>query len=109
MMFSRAIALAIAAAPLLATATPLEARQTCSTGAIQCCETTTTANSAAASAILGLLGVVVQDVTAIVGLNCSPVNVVGVGGSNACQAQAVCCEDNSHGSLISIGCLPVSL
>ncbi|KAI0355207.1 fungal hydrophobin [Trametes cingulata] len=110
-MFSRAVALAIAAMPLLAAATPapLEARQTCSTGAIQCCQTTTTANSASAAAILGLLGIVVQDVTAIVGLNCSPINVVGVGGSDACSAHAVCCDDNSHGGLISIGCLPVSL
>ncbi|OSD02177.1 hydrophobin 2 [Trametes coccinea BRFM310] len=109
MMFSRAIAVAIAAAPLLATATPLEARQTCSTGAIQCCQQTTTANSAAGAAILGLLGIVVQDVNALIGLTCSPISVVGVGGSDACSANAVCCEDNSHGGLVSIGCLPISL
>ncbi|KAL1947101.1 hypothetical protein VTO73DRAFT_14062 [Trametes versicolor] len=109
MSFSRAIALAIAATPLLAVATPLEARQTCSTGAIQCCQQTTTANSASAAAILGLLGIVLQDLNVPVGLTCSPISVVGVGSGNGCSANAVCCEDNSHGGLISIGCLPVSL
>ncbi|CDO75028.1 hypothetical protein BN946_scf184640.g3 [Trametes cinnabarina] len=109
MMFSRTVALAIAATPFLAAATPLEARQTCSTGAIQCCEQTTSANSASGAAILGLLGIVLQDLNVLLGLNCSPVSVVGVGGSNACSANAVCCEDNSHGGLVSIGCLPISL
>ena len=37
MMFSRFAALSLAALPVLAAATPLEKRQTCSTGAIQCC------------------------------------------------------------------------
>lgn len=54
------------------------------------------ANSASATAILGLLGVVLQDLNVPVGLNCSPISVVGVGGSDACSANAVCCEDNSH-------------
>ncbi|OJT05428.1 hypothetical protein TRAPUB_3744 [Trametes pubescens] len=37
----------------------------------------------AAAAILAGLGVVVQDVSALVGLGCSPISVVGVGGSNS--------------------------
>ncbi|OJT01979.1 Fruiting body protein SC3 [Trametes pubescens] len=112
-MFSRAIALTFAALPLLAVATPLEARNApasdCSTGALQCCESTTTAGSKSASALLGLLGIVVQDVTAIVGLDCTPITVVGVGAGSSCSANAVCCEDNSVGGLISIGCVPVIL
>ncbi|KAI0669388.1 fungal hydrophobin, partial [Trametes maxima] len=102
------------ALPLLAAATPLDARgggsgASCSTGDIQCCESISKADSAAASKVLGLLGVVVQDVNAIVGLNCSPISVVGVGSGNACSANTVCCENNSFGGLISIGCLPVTL
>ncbi|KAH9850882.1 fungal hydrophobin-domain-containing protein [Lenzites betulinus] len=81
----------------------------CSTGAIQCCESVQSANSAAVSPILGLLGVVLQDLNVPVGLTCSPISVVGVGGSNACSANTVCCENNSFGGLISIGCLPVEL
>ena len=39
MMFSRLSAIALAALPLLAVATPLETRQdSCSTGPIQCCD-----------------------------------------------------------------------
>ncbi|KAI0355201.1 fungal hydrophobin [Trametes cingulata] len=107
MMFSRAVALAISALPLLAAATPLEARQSCDTAPIQCCASTTTAGSPAASKILGLLGVVVQDLDVLVGLGCSPISVVGVGAGNSCSGETVCCADNSHG-LISIGCVPVS-
>ncbi|KAI8974199.1 hydrophobin 1 [Trametes punicea] len=108
-MFSRAVALAISALPLLAAATPLEARADCSTGAIQCCQSTESAGSAAGAALLGLLGIVVQDANVILGLDCSPISVVGVGTGNACSANTVCCEDNSHGGLVSIGCVPVSL
>ncbi|KAL1947115.1 hypothetical protein VTO73DRAFT_14076 [Trametes versicolor] len=113
MMFSRAVALAISALPLLAAATPLEARNapaaSCSTGAIQCCASTEKASAPSAAKLLGLLGVVVQDVDVLVGLTCSPITVIGVGSGSSCSASTVCCEDNSHGGLISIGCVPVSL
>ncbi|KAF9047205.1 fungal hydrophobin [Hymenopellis radicata] len=80
----------------------------CSTGELQCCNTTTTATDPLVSVILALLGIVLPDITAIIGINCSPLSVIGVGGS-ACQANPVCCQDNSVGGLISIGCLPVNL
>ncbi|KAI0371971.1 fungal hydrophobin [Pilatotrama ljubarskyi] len=111
-MFSRRIiAYTALALPLLAAATPvqLEARQSCSTGAIQCCQSVTESNSASASLLLGLLGVVLGDITGLIGLGCSPINVVGVGSGNACSANAVCCENNNVGGLLSIGCLPIEL
>ncbi|KAF9047206.1 fungal hydrophobin [Hymenopellis radicata] len=80
----------------------------CSTGTLQCCNTTTTATDPLVSVILSLLGIVLPDLTAIIGINCSPLSVVGVGGSE-CSANPVCCEDSSVGGLISIGCVPVSL
>ncbi|KAI0628885.1 NADP-dependent oxidoreductase domain-containing protein [Trametes polyzona] len=95
MMFSRAVVLTISSMPLFAAATPLEVRQTCSTGAIQCCQTTTTADSDIGSALLGLLGIAVQDVTSLISLYCSPISVVGVGSGNGCSAKAVCCENNN--------------
>ncbi|KAJ3785587.1 hydrophobin 2 [Lentinula aff. detonsa] len=95
-----------AALATLAVATPAP-RDTCSTGPVQCCQTVEPASSSGVAGILGLLGIVLQDLTVDVGLTCSPITVIGT--SSSCSAQAVCCEDNSHGGLISIGCLPVTL
>ncbi len=118
-MFSTLFTLSTLA--ILAAATPT-ARQasSCTTGAVQCCESTTTASDPVAASLLGLLGIVLQDVNIPVGLNCSPISVIGVGGGTwyvtrckelrvyvyydevsdvLCDSSAntVCCEDNSNG------------
>ncbi|KAI0777706.1 fungal hydrophobin [Trametes elegans] len=111
-MFSRIATFTLGALPILAAATPLAPRGgdgSCSTGSIQCCNSVEKAGSAAGAALLGLLGIVVQDVNVLLGVNCSPITVIGVGEGGSCSAQTVCCQDNSHGGLVSIGCLPVSL
>ncbi|KAJ3748112.1 hydrophobin 2 [Lentinula detonsa] len=100
-----------AALAILAVATPTtrnEPASSCTTGPIQCCNTVEPASSSAAASILGLLGIVLQDLTVDVGLTCTPITVIGTS-EGSCSAEAVCCEDNSHGGLISIGCAPVSL
>ncbi|KAF9481860.1 hypothetical protein BDN70DRAFT_802719, partial [Pholiota conissans] len=66
------------------------------------------ANSRAASKIISLLGVVVQDVTAHVGLTCDSITIVGVSGTS-CSGQAVCCTDNTFNGIIALGCAPVNL
>ncbi|OCH93168.1 fungal hydrophobin [Obba rivulosa] len=112
MKFSSVASLSVLAMPLLAVATPLElaTRQTCSTGSIQCCESVESATSGGLVAtLLGLLGIVVGDITGQVGLTCSPITVIGVGTGNECSSNVVCCSDNALGGLISIGCLPISL
>ncbi|KAI0635188.1 fungal hydrophobin [Trametes polyzona] len=114
MMFSRAAAFALGALPILAVATPLEVRggsggSSCSTGPVQCCNSTVDADSASGNLLLGLLGIVLGDLTGLIGLNCSPLSVVGVGSGNACSSNAVCCTNNNVGGLISIGCLPITL
>ena len=95
---------------MTSTATPVSQ---CSTGSVQCCNSLTTAGNSAAATILGLvsasklthlnaysfsailqLGIVVQDLNVIVGLTCSPLSVIGIGGSS-CDAQTVCCENDS--------------
>ncbi|KAE9407598.1 hydrophobin 2 [Gymnopus androsaceus JB14] len=105
------LALVSAALATLAVATPTlrnEPASSCTTGPVQCCNTTESASSSSATALLGLLGIVLQDLNVLVGLTCSPITVIGASGGS-CSAQAVCCEDNSHGGLISIGCVPVTL
>ncbi|KAI0788019.1 fungal hydrophobin [Fomes fomentarius] len=77
----------------------------CNTGPVQCCESVTKAHDNVITAILGLLNIpIVPDL--LVGLKCSPLSVVGLGSGNACRQRPVCCENNSHGGLISIGCIP---
>ena len=56
---------------------------------------TTQADSAGIAAILALLGIVLQDVNAAVGLDCSPITVIGVGTGNSCSANVVCCQNNN--------------
>ncbi|KAH7872160.1 hydrophobin 2 [Lentinula edodes] len=109
MQFKLAFVTAALATLAVATPTPRnEPASSCSTGPIQCCDSVQSASSSPVAILLGLLGIVLQDVNVNVGLTCSPITVIGASGSS-CSAQAVCCEDNSHGGLISIGCLPVSL
>ncbi|KAL0954014.1 hypothetical protein HGRIS_005170 [Hohenbuehelia grisea] len=95
----------------LAAATPTrrnEPASSCTTGPVQCCNSSGKATDPAIAKELGVLGVVVQDVTAIVGLGCSPISVVGVGG-DSCSAAPLCCEDNSFKGLVALGCVPVNL
>ncbi|OJT07045.1 Fruiting body protein SC3 [Trametes pubescens] len=95
MMYSCLTAFVLGALPILAAATPLETRGgKCSTGPIQCCNQVQKATDPTASALLSLLGVVVQGVDVLVGLDCSPISVVGIASGNSCNAHAVCCENN---------------
>ncbi|TFK35680.1 hydrophobin, partial [Crucibulum laeve] len=81
----------------------------CSTDSLQCCNTLGRADSTAVGTLLGLLGVVVQDVTALVGITCTPINVLGIGAGGACNAQAVCCQNNDFHGIVAIGCVPINI
>ncbi|GJE92441.1 hydrophobin family protein [Phanerochaete sordida] len=82
---------------------------TCSSGPVQCCNSITNSNDASVTSLLGLLGIVLEGVTSLIGLGCSPISVVGVGAGSACSSNVVCCENNAVGGLISIGCIPIIL
>ncbi|KAF5351510.1 hypothetical protein D9758_007193 [Tetrapyrgos nigripes] len=99
--------LAISALATLAAATSAPASQ-CNTGNLQCCNSVQDANSDVVSALLGLLGIDIGSVTAQVGVTCSPISVIGVGG-NSCTAQPVCCENNSFNGVVALGCTPVNI
>ncbi|THH00155.1 hypothetical protein EW026_g2334 [Hermanssonia centrifuga] len=83
------------------------ARQS-NTGALECCQSVQSSSTQQVKLILGLLGIVLQGPSVLVGLTCSPISVVGPG-AGQCNASPVFCNDNSHGGLISIGCVPVTL
>jgi len=80
----------------------------CNTGDLQCCNSVQSGDAPAVTTLLGLLGVVVQGVVANVGLTCDPISVIGLG-SNSCNQEPVCCENNNFNGLISLGCSPVNL
>ncbi|KAI0646332.1 fungal hydrophobin [Trametes meyenii] len=113
-MFNRAVAFFyfVLSLSLLAAAMPggsPPGAGSCSTGPVQCCNSAVEANSASGNLLLGLLGIVLGDLTGLIGLNCSPLSVIGVGSGNACSSNVVCCTNNNVGGLISIGCAPISL
>ncbi|PPQ73109.1 hypothetical protein CVT26_014730 [Gymnopilus dilepis] len=80
----------------------------CTTGSLQCCQSTGEATDPAISKILALLGVDVSDVTALVGVTCSPITGVGAGGTS-CSEQPVCCTNDSFNGVVALGCTPVNL
>ncbi|KAH8822420.1 fungal hydrophobin [Flagelloscypha sp. PMI_526] len=80
----------------------------CSTGSPQCCQTVGPKSDPEISFLLGLLTIDATNINGLVGKTCSPITAVGVG-SGTCNQKRVCCEDNSHGGLISIDCTPVNL
>jgi hypothetical protein len=54
----------------------------CNTGPVQCCNSVEMASDPSAAQLLGVLGVVVQDVNALVGITCNPISVIGAGGNS---------------------------
>lgn len=54
----------------------------CNTGPIQCCQSVQRADAPTASDLLGLLGIVVKDLTAQIGMACSPLGVGAISGNS---------------------------
>ncbi|KAF8991434.1 fungal hydrophobin-domain-containing protein [Cyathus striatus] len=98
------------ALPLLAAASaiPRDGSSQCNTGSIQCCNSVQEASNPVVGLLAGLLGLVLGPITGQVGLTCSPLSVIGIGG-NSCTAQPVCCTGNSFNGLIVLGCTPINI
>ncbi|KDQ26241.1 class I hydrophobin superfamily [Pleurotus ostreatus PC15] len=86
--------------------TPISPNQ-CNTNKIQCCNSVQSSDAPLLTGLLGLLGIVLQGVIPI-GVTCSPISVIGIGG-NSCSAQTVCCENNTFNGVIAIGCTPINI
>ncbi|KAI0674334.1 fungal hydrophobin-domain-containing protein [Trametes maxima] len=98
-----------AAATVGATAIPRYADASCNTGPIQCCNQITDSHDEQFAPLFALLGLDLNSVTAPIGLNCSPITVIGAAAGGRCKQEPVCCENNAYGGLISLGCAPISL
>ena len=77
-MFSK-LAIIIAATFAAAAVASPAIKNSCNTGPIQCCDTLFSPTSAAGIKALGLVNAVVPNLTGMVGAQCSPLTVVGVG------------------------------
>jgi hypothetical protein len=63
------------------TPAPIPASQ-CNTGPIQCCNSAQAANTPVVQTLLGLLGIAVGSVDALVGVTCSPISIIGLPGNS---------------------------
>jgi len=105
-MLYKLVILASLAVVAVATPTPNGAP---SSGPVNlCCDQTQTAGYAAVLATLGSIRVVVQDLTAIVGTDCSPITGVGVSGTS-CTNDPVDRQDFFSQSLIGVNCSPIDI
>ncbi|KJA23545.1 hypothetical protein HYPSUDRAFT_100350, partial [Hypholoma sublateritium FD-334 SS-4] len=96
-----------------AAATPIGANNPapvdqCDTDAAQCCASTQEADTTSTAAFLGLLGIVAQGLTGLVGVTCSPITAIGASGTS-CSQQPVCCTNDSFNGVVALGCTPLNL
>ncbi|KOC17116.1 hydrophobin [Aspergillus flavus AF70] len=89
---------------VLGVASSADPTSQCDNGPVQCCATVGLPTDSAVSPLLGLLGVVVPDMSTQVGLTCNP---IVQGGS--CPGHPVCCTGNNFNGLLALGCTPVTL
>lgn len=66
----------------LATPTPSPAQGQCNTGAMHCCNSVQDSKSDEVSGLFGILGLSTEGLTGSVGIDCSPLSVLGFGGGN---------------------------
>ncbi|KAH9939672.1 hydrophobin, partial [Epithele typhae] len=80
----------------------------CNTGSLQCCQTTVDNDTIQGQqTIAGLLGVALDGITGLVGLQCAPIGVIAIESGNACNQTPICCNNNTYQGLINIGCVPI--
>ncbi|KAK7681585.1 hypothetical protein QCA50_015318 [Cerrena zonata] len=81
----------------------------CNVGDLQCCDQVQTPDSESLTGIFGALGISADNLSGLVGVTCTPITGIGAGSGSSCQANPVCCDDNSFGGAVSLGCVPVNL
>ncbi|KAK7685679.1 hypothetical protein QCA50_011023 [Cerrena zonata] len=81
----------------------------CNVDSVQCCDQVQAPDSESVSGLLGALGISANDLNGFVGVTCTPITGIGAGSGSSCQANPVCCDDNSFGGAVSLGCVPINL
>ncbi|KAN0078331.1 fungal hydrophobin [Tylopilus felleus] len=80
----------------------------CNTGNVKCCNSV--ANATDIAKVLDILAYS-YDPADTVALDCNPINIGGAGEGASCQAQPVCCSNNTYSGSwsINVGCSPMDL
>ncbi|KAF8888399.1 hypothetical protein CPB84DRAFT_1849641 [Gymnopilus junonius] len=109
-MFSK-VTLFVAAFVATVMASPLTPPvfDSCNSGPVLCCNSLQAPETAAATQLLSLVGVAVEDVVAQVGAGCTAVTGVGAGTGANCATSPVCCQQNFFNQLIGVDCSPVNI
>ncbi|KAL9716598.1 hypothetical protein Ac2012v2_001046 [Leucoagaricus gongylophorus] len=119
-MYTKFSTIAIFISAAAAIAIPRSGTDQCNVGSIQCCNSVQEASDSSTRDRIGsifgqggLLGGINLDdflngLTGQVGVQCTPINVIGLGG-NSCSAQPTCCTGNNFNGLIATGCTPINI
>ncbi|KZV59388.1 fungal hydrophobin [Peniophora sp. CONT] len=102
-MFARVFTVLALAAAVVAAPTA-----SCNSGALQCCQSAGSKNLAGLGGLLDLIPIDLQGLNIPIGLTCTPINVLSIGG-NTCQQQTVCCENNTFNGVVALGCSPIGI
>ncbi|KAH6899495.1 hydrophobin, partial [Coprinopsis sp. MPI-PUGE-AT-0042] len=83
----------------------------CNGGTVQCCNWTQSSKnlSNGLQGLLAGLGVNVSQLTGQVGVTCTGVKVLAVGGGSSCTQQKVCCSNNNFNGAVALGCNPINI
>ncbi|KAG1773408.1 hydrophobin [Suillus occidentalis] len=104
--------LSITSLCLLTIANPFARRDTssqCDTGNIQCCNATQTVDDYNKNVTKNGVIPIDIDILGHVGLDCSPISVVGTGAGATCSQEPLCCSNNQYYGLVNVGCTPINI
>ncbi|KAN0079858.1 hypothetical protein V8E55_009424 [Tylopilus felleus] len=108
-MFKFARIFALLPLALLVSASHLEARDQCSTGNVNCCNSVQMYKNAQSYLTKhNIILPVDLDVGALLGIECSGITGIGVSGTS-CTAQIACCNGDTFNGLVTVGCSPINV
>ncbi|TFK18108.1 hypothetical protein FA15DRAFT_628293 [Coprinopsis marcescibilis] len=84
----------------------------CGARNMKCCNLISASNDSVLGPVLNTLGVVVGDVAKLVGISCTPLDLLGLTQSKECQGHPLCCEGQDFSGvlgIVSVGCTPIRI
>ncbi|KAF8697512.1 hypothetical protein AX14_001352 [Amanita brunnescens Koide BX004] len=103
-----ALVSALAIAAPIASAVPTYGGGSCNVGTVHCCNSIQNSHSQQVETLAGQDVDLLRGLTGNVGLGCTVIGAVGLGG-NSCSAQPACCSNNKINGLITVDCSPINV